>query len=123
MPRPKKSPAATRPHVVAFRLNATEHAQLQCEADAAGMATSDVARAKVTGARSSVRFGSKRRSAPAESPALFALRQQLTRVGVNLNQIARHLHMSGEHEPEELKNACRDLDELFRALLGGSFLP
>ncbi len=123
MPRPKKTAASTRPHVVAFRLNDAEKARLQDEAAAAGMALNDAARAKVTGATASVRFSAKRRQAPAENPALFELRQQLTRVGVNLNQIARRLHMTGEHEPQELKHACRDLDELFRALLGNSFLP
>lgn len=121
MARPKKSAATARPHVLAFRLSDAELARLQSEADAAGMAPSDAARAKVTGARSSVRFASKRSGPPVESRALFELRQQLTRAGVNLNQIARRLHMTGDHEPEELRNACRDLDELFRALLGGSF--
>jgi hypothetical protein len=122
MARPKKSADAARSHVVAFRLNDAEMARLRSEADAAGEAAGETARAKVTGAGPSVRFASKRRSGPTESPAMFELRRQLMRVGVNLNQIARHLHMSGEHEPEELRNACRDLDDLFRALLGGSFL-
>ena len=121
MARPKKKTAATRPHVVAFRLNDAEQARLDAEAAAAGLAPNDIARAKVTGARSSVRLSSRRTEPQAESPALFQLRQELTRVGVNLNQIARRLHMTGEHEPAELRNACRDLDELLRALLGGQF--
>lgn len=123
MARPKKSAAAARPHVVAFRLNDAERARLDAEANAAGMAPADVARAKVTGARAAVRRLRARTAGHADSPAMFELRQQLTRVGVNLNQIARRLHMTGEYEPEELRNCCRDLDELLRALLDGSVRP
>jgi hypothetical protein len=119
MARPKKSAADARPHVVAFRLNDAEMALLRSEADASGMAASETARAKVTRARASARFGATRRSAAPESQAMFELRQQLVRVGVNLNQIARRLNMTGEHEPDELRNACRDLDALFRLLLRG----
>lgn len=117
MARPKKNSAATRPHVVAFRLNDAENARLQAEAAAEGLARNDIARAKVIGPRASARVSAGRFAVPAESPALFELRQQLTRVGVNLNQIARRFHMSGEHEPDELKSACRELDSIFKALL------
>jgi hypothetical protein len=116
MARPKKQ-TATRPHVVAFRLNDAERARLQRDADASGLAPNDVARAKVTGTHASVRLSSRRAESQAESPAMFELRQQLMRVGVNLNQIARRFHMSGEHEPDELKNSCRELDAVLRAVL------
>lgn len=117
MPRPKKSAAISRSHVVAFRLNDAEMARLRSEADAAGMAASDTARRKVTGTRAALRVLAAR--ANAEPPAAFELRQQLVRVGVNLNQIARRLHMSGEYEPDELKAACRSLDEVLQKLLSG----
>jgi hypothetical protein len=119
MSRPKKSAPDTRPHVVAFRLNDAELARLQSEAGAAGVAASDAARAKVTGAGVAVRLGRSPRRAtpPPESPAMFQLRQELSRVGVNLNQIARRLHMTGEHQPDELKDACRDVDEILRRML------
>ena len=121
MARPKKRTAATRPHVVAFRLNDAERARLAAEAAAAGLAPNDVARAKVTGARVlRTPLVAGARQPPAESPAMFELRQQLTRVGVNLNQIARRLHMTGEHEPDELKNACRELDAMLRRIAGNA---
>ena len=47
----------------------------------------------------------------------FELRQELRRVGVNMNQIARRLNMTGEHEPEALASASKRVDELITHIL------
>lgn len=110
--RPVKAAEEKRPHVVSFRLTNAEKAQLENEAAAAGLALNECARVKTTCA------GAPAVSAPhAEPPGAFELRQQLIRVGNNMNQIARQLNQKGEYEPQELKSASHELGEIFRRIL------
>lgn len=116
MARPKKPHAKTRPRVVAFRLNDEEFARLRFEADANGLRPTEVARAKVIG-RFTVPVSKATEGPAPEPPALFALRNEVARVGVNLNQIARRLNMTGAHEPDELAAACWAANEVLRRIL------
>lgn len=49
-----------------------------------------------------------------ESTAVdFETRNELRRIGVNLNQIARVLNAGGEHDSDDLSTLCGKLDNLF----------
>lgn len=118
MARPKKPTNETRPHVVSFRLTDIEMAQLEKEAVAAGLVPNECARLKTLespapGKRKKEREGRR------ELQVSFELRQELRRVGVNMNQIARRLNMTGEHEPEELASASKRVDEIITHILAG----
>jgi len=105
--------------MVSFRLTDAEMAQLEKEAAAAGTVPNECARLKTVGGRAPA----KRRSAREAGPVLevsFELRQELRRVGVNMNQIARRLNMTGEHEPEELTQASRRVEEIITQILTGT---
>ena len=119
MGRPKKTSAQTRPHVVSFRLNAEEMAQLRKEAEEAGLEPGERARMKAVRVRGVAGGPATRRPS---SPEAFELRQELRRIGVNMNQIARRLNMTGEHEPEELREASKHLDEVFLRMLQGRMI-
>lgn len=114
MPRPKKTATDARSHVISFRLTDSERGRLQSEADVAGVPANDLARFKVTDGRVRLRVQTP---ASGQAPGTTAILQQLTRVGVNLNQIARKLNTLDQHEPAELRQACNDLDEILRRLL------
>ena len=118
--RPKKPRAEKRAHIVSFRLTASQMAKLHTDAAAIGLEPNECARVKTTGRAVSARisFGPQ-----AEPPHLFELRQQLVRVGVNMNQIARQLNMTGEHEPDALREASQHLNEILRRLLDSVVLP
>ena len=118
MARPKKPTTETRPHVVSFRLTDIEMAQLEKEATAAGLVPNECARLKTIGGHAP----GKRKKEREEEHRLelsFELRQELRRVGVNMNQIARRLNMTGEHEPEELASASKRIDEIITHILAG----
>lgn len=123
MARPLVAPSRARSHVVAFRLTGDEHARLAATATAAGVSVAELARAKALGGRAVAAL-----TAPAavqsrqDAAALAALRYEVNAVGVNLNQIARHLHMSGEPTPAEVRQACRDVSDVLRKLLASDAL-
>lgn len=112
MPRPRKKVEQARRHVVKFLLTAAEYAALSAQALSAGMDVNDYARTKATG-----RAARRLSASPAEPPGTHELRQQLIRVGVNMNQIARQLNMTGEHEPAELQAASQHLERIFERIL------
>lgn len=116
MARPKKPTEERRTHVVSFRLTGAEMARLEKEAAAAGTVPNECARLKTTGGRAP---GARRKAREGGRglEVSFELRQELRRVGVNMNQIARRLNMTGEHEPEELASASRRVDEIITSLL------
>src|SRR5688572_10496029 len=114
MARPLKSHNQARAHRVIFRVDDAALDALRAGGGRnVGLSLTEWAGAKVIGGRVSVQLG----SAPQESPGLFQLRQELSRVGVNLNQIARRLNMTGELRPDELTDCCVHLDEILRRLL------
>lgn len=118
MARPRKPTDETRPHVVSFRLTDAEMARLQEEAAAASTVPNEYARLKTVGGRAP---GQRRkgREAGRGLEVSFELRQELRRMGVNMNQIARRLNMTGEHEPEELASASKRVDEVITTILAG----
>jgi Bacterial mobilisation protein (MobC) len=119
MARPKKPADKTRPHVVSFRLTDEEMARLEREAAALGTVPNECARLKTVGGRAPGK-GKPAREAGRVLEVSFELRQELRRVGVNMNQIARRLNMTGEHEPEELAEASRRVEEIITQLLTGA---
>lgn len=106
--RAPKEPKVTLPRVVQFRLSEADYAKLKRDAQAAGIAPNECARLKTTGGVVTVRQSY-------ELP--FAVTYELGRIGVNMNQIARQLNMTGEHEPAELAEACERMDEMLRVIL------
>jgi DNA-binding transcriptional regulator YiaG len=115
MARPKKERDETRPHRIIFRLTGAEMKQLRQQAEAAGVSPHEYARMLATGAAGA----QARVTGRAEPPGAFELRQQLIRVGNNMNQIARRLNARDEYQPDELRTASRDLDQIFRRMLDG----
>jgi hypothetical protein len=112
--RPKKAAPELRARRVNFRVDDAELTALRSRAKAAGLSLSEFARVQVTGHAASK---ASARAAVLESPEAFALRQEIGRVGVNLNQITRRLHTTGEHEPAELRDVCATLNLLMRRIL------
>jgi len=118
MARPKKPTDEARRHIITFRLTNAEMDQLEKESVASGTVPNECARLKTTGGPAP----GARKKVRAERPRLevsFDLRQELRRVGVNMNQIARRLNMIGEHEPAELVSATRRVDEILAKILTG----
>lgn len=83
--RPKKAALAARDSRVAFRVTGAELEAIGREADAAGVSLSAYCRRVVL----------RHRVAPAASVTDAAALAALNRVGVNLNQVARHLNIHG----------------------------
>ena len=114
MARPKKPAAQARRHVVKFLLTDAEMLQLRRQADALGVEPNECARVKATDGAAPA-WPEQRTAAHPLFP--FELRQDLRRVGVNINQIARVLNTTGEHHPDELREASADLGRIFRLML------
>lgn len=112
MPRPKKPQDERLRRIIKFRVTDAEFDALRREAEAVGLSAHECARMKATGTMPVVVS-----SAQAEPPGMFELRTELRRVGVNMNQIARRLNMSGEHYPDELRDASKHLDEILLEIL------
>lgn len=117
--RPPKAADRQRRHVIRFRVTNAELDALRTEGAAAGLSPHECARLKATGGASLPPSGV---GAQVEPPGMFELRQELRRVGVNMNQIARSLHMTGEHFPDELRDAGQHLNEIFTRMLEGRAL-
>lgn len=114
--RPKKDAATLRSRVLSVRLSADEYERLKGEALAAGIPLPALTRAKVTGT-ASVALAPAPGIRKAETPELFALRRAVDASGINLNQIARKLHMSGEYVPRELQDAMAAHHEILARIL------
>ena len=115
MARPQKADADRLGHVVAFRVSAKQAARLARDAAAAGLKPPEYARMATLGRPLAARL-----PAPAIPPNTipFAVADQLRRIGVNLNQIARLSHMGVEHETAllDLMTEIREmLTEIHRA--------
>lgn len=95
MPMPSPSPLPqTRTSSVLIRLTPDERATLDREASAAGLSVSEFARRRMLSGRSSRQKPTARAAmAPAAAPAYVAMSPplfaELSRIGNNLNQLAR----------------------------------
>lgn len=86
MPRPRKEASATRQLLVKLRLNEEEHRYLSTAAKLAGLPLASFIRQAALGAQLKVK--------PTRDQAQLV--RQLTAIGNNLNQIARHANQTGD---------------------------
>lgn len=107
MARPKKDPTERRTEQVNLRLSPIEAARLQDKADAAQTNLTAFVRAAALGKPVTVR----------QAASDFETRQELRRIGVNLNQIAKALNARQEALPASLVSCCEKLDALFDRML------
>lgn len=104
MARPKLDPAHKRTAQVNLPLSPVELGSLKAQADEANTTVTAFVRAAALGQRVTV----TRSTAPD-----FATRDELRRIGVNLNQIAKALNANQSALPASLVSACEKLDRLF----------
>lgn len=100
MGRPRKSPDDLRDVRTAVMLTEAERAELEQRASACGLTLSDFIRRQTLG-----------RSLPAsvaEQRTRAALATALLRLGVNLNQITRHMN-AGRYAPYHLPELINDI--------------
>lgn len=95
MARPKKEPSEKRDQRFNLRFTLAEIEHLRAQAQAAGMAPHDYARERVLGHRI-VPAGDRQMAA--------SLLSELNRVGVNLNQVAKHMN-AGRGDLEHMTRA------------------
>lgn len=103
MGRPKQS--VIRDHQLNLSLTQAEFEQLRSRADAVGLRLVAYGRALLLRERA-VLAAAERRSGPER-----LVQAQLRRVGNNLNQLVRHLHMTKEPVPSDLETLLRDIRE------------
>lgn len=101
MPRPKKQAEQKRAHIVSFRLNDSEHARLAQNAQRAALDISDYARLSVLQTPIIVH--------QTTTPDMETV-DQLRRIGVNFNQIARAFHRTGQTPPDYFQALCHDVE-------------
>jgi len=106
--RPKKAAGAARDCRAAFRLTTEELEAVEREAGAAGLTVSAYCRRVVL----------RHRVTPAARGADAAALSALNRVGVNLNQVARHLNVHGR-PPRDLAETLAEVRRAVEALAGG----
>ena len=104
MARPTLDPAKRRTESVRVSLSPMELAQLHAKADAGETNVTAFVRAAALGHSVTV----KKSTAPD-----FATRDELRRIGVNLNQIAKALNARKSVPPAALVAVCEKLDALF----------
>ena len=96
MPRPKKSPEERLTNPVRFDLRPSDFLTALQSAEKAGMSLTAYARQQFLSGRVVIK----------QTRQLdYAAYDQLRRIGVNLNQIARKFHQSGK-PPPELSRIC-----------------
>ena len=101
MPRPKKQAEQKRSHVVSFRLDDTEHEYLTQNAKRAALDISDYARLSVLQDKIIVH--------KTTTPDMETV-DQLRRIGVNFNQIARAFNSTGQTPPDYFQALCHDVE-------------
>lgn len=108
MARPRKNPQDRRSEQLGLPLSPVELAALKAKAESAGTNTTDFARAAALGKRITV----TQSTAPD-----FTTRQELRRIGTNLNQIAKAMNARKEVPPAALMAVIEKLDTLFERWL------
>lgn len=104
MARPKIDPAKKRSESVRVSLSPVELAKLKAKSDAGETTVTAFVRASALGQSITV----QKSTAPD-----FATRDELRRIGVNLNQIAKALNAQKSVPPSALVEVCEKLDHLF----------
>ena len=104
MARPKKAPDERGTEQVNIRLSPREIATLRTKAEQADATVTAFVRAAALGKRVTV----QQSTAPD-----FAMRDELRRIGVNLNQIAKAMNARRDPPPASLVSVCEKLDALF----------
>ena len=104
MARPKIDPAERRTEQVSLALSPMELGNLKTKASQADTTVTAFVRAAALGQRVSV----TKSTAPD-----FVTRDELRRIGVNLNQIAKALNARKDALPASLVSTCEKLDALF----------
>jgi len=114
MPRPKKNDDDRRTETLAFRLTPAERLRIEQAAIAAGLSASEYARELTLKGRVVMQ------QRLALDPAAF---DQLRRIGVNLNQLARLANQT-QRLPPELSRVCAAVEQfILRELTSGSSRP
>jgi len=109
MARPKKQPGERRTRRINPRFTPAEHAQVEQAAARAGMSAAEYVRAQTLKGRVTLQHHRTL------DPAAF---DELRRIGVNLNQLARIANQSGR-VPGELGKALTQLETILTRELGG----
>jgi hypothetical protein len=109
MPRPKKPPAERRTARINPRFTPAERIRVEEAALLAGISAAEYARAQILQGRVIIRAGR------ALAPEVL---DQLRRIGVNLNQLARIANQTGALPPE-LARACTMIEAFLARELGG----
>ena len=104
MARPAKTPTEKRSQQLNISLSPVELAQVKGKADTAHTSLTEFVRAAALSKPVTV----KQTTAPD-----FMTRNELRRIGVNLNQIAHTLNAGLGYTPDELMRVCHKLDHLF----------
>lgn len=105
MARPRKQPASRRTAWISYRVTPEEKAAIQAQAAQAGFSIGDFSR----------QAAKKTRIVIQQSTADFESIDQLRRVGVNLNQIARAANAGGALPPY-LERLCARIETLLDRL-------
>jgi hypothetical protein len=105
MARPSKEPDERRTAFVRYRVTPEEKARLEAQAERAGLPLGEFARQAAERAQIVARV----------SRADFALTDQLRRLGVNLNQIAKHVN-AGRTPPAYLERLCARVEDMLERL-------
>lgn len=88
MPRPRKTEARRLSRQIIFRIKAEDYAQLEAQAEKAGMSVNQLARKLTCNRKGQLVIKTEGRL----DPAFIA---QIRAIGYNLNQITRKFHMTG----------------------------
>lgn len=108
MARPKLDPTERKTEQINLRLSPVELSTLARKADAAGTTVTAFTRSAALG---------KTVKAPPQSSVDFETRQELRRIGVNLNQIAKHLNAGRAVPVDVIAQTCTKLDSLFDRIM------
>jgi len=103
MARPHKSPTDRHSESVRVSLRPADLARIQSQADKAETTVTDFVRASALGQKLTV--------IQSDAPD-FDTVEQLRRIGVNLNQIAKAMNAQTTVQPAELKTVCMKLETL-----------
>lgn len=101
--RPRLSPAEKRTEILQIRVSPIERAKIEAKADQANLVMSEYLRAIALKPRVTIK----------QTRDLdFATREELRRVGVNLNQIAKAMN-AGQGLPVSLSQTTEKMDAIF----------
>lgn len=106
MSRPKLLPENLRARTVIFRVNEADYLRLAQNAAAAGLGVNQLARILTLSREAQIEIVTYKKSDP-------ALINQLQRIGVNLNQLAKNSNIFGRVSPQ-VDELCELIAEIVR---------